>query len=248
MEIKKQFEPAYTSVTVSLAEGESIRAEGGAMMSHSPHVKMETQMRDKSVLKSLKVMVLGAETFFLNKFTATNGPGDVTLAPAFPGDITTIDLNGNGYIIQSGSYMASENGVDIDTKWQGLKGILAEGDLFFLHATGNGNVLIASFGGMEAFQLNKGEEYIVDSGHLVAFEDSIQYDVELVKGLKSIAFSGEGLICRMRGPGWVITQSRSVGSFISWLMPYLPKQSTKMNERGDAAALAGSMIGRRMGI
>ncbi|MFC1454476.1 TIGR00266 family protein [Candidatus Undinarchaeota archaeon] len=227
MKVKKQFGPAYTSATVTLAPNESIQVEGGAMMSHSPNVQMATHMRDKSFLKSLKVAALGSESLFLNTFTAKNGEGEVTLAPAFPGDINTFELNGNGYIIQSGAYMANEPGIDIDTKWQGLKGALSEGDMIFLYAKGTGKVILASFGAMDAFQLKPGEEYIVDTGHLVAFEDTITYDVELVKGMKSLLLSGEGIVTRIHGPGWVITQSRSIGQFISWLRSYLPSSSSQ---------------------
>ena len=109
MQITVDYKPAHAMAKVSLAAGEKIVAESGAMIGMSTSVDMQTQARG-GIAKGLGRMFLGGESFFQNTFTATNGPGEVLLAHSLCGDIVTLDVNSDGYFIQGGSYIAATEG------------------------------------------------------------------------------------------------------------------------------------------
>lgn len=220
MEVKLLYHPSYTMANVKLSAGEEIRAESGAMVSMSDGVEMETKMQG-GFLKALGRSFLGGESFFINTFKSANG-GEINFAPPLPGDMFVLELE-KPMLIQSGSYVASESSVDIDTKFGGAKMFFASEGLFLLRATGKGKIILSSFGAIHEIMLQAGEKYIVDTGHFVAFDESIGFNVRRVGGIKSTLFSGEGLVVDITGPGRVLIQSRSTDSFLGWLIPKLPK-------------------------
>ncbi|NMC86348.1 MAG: AIM24 family protein, partial [Anaerolineaceae bacterium] len=114
MEVDVQFRPSYSLAVVKLMPSERIRADSGAMVSHSASVAIETKA-EGGFLKSLGRAVLGGESFFQNFWKAGPSGGEVTLAPDLPGDIVTIQMAGQALLIQSGSYLASEDGIDLST-------------------------------------------------------------------------------------------------------------------------------------
>ncbi len=214
------YQPSYSLLRVELAPGETVDAEGGAMVSMSPGIRLETTTRG-GVLSGLKRAILGGESFFMNRFTADD-TGEVTFAPALPGDIASFDLTGRTLFAQSGAYIASGAGVEVDTKWGGAKTFFSGEGFFLLKLSGTGPVWFSSFGALHPLDLKPGEKYIVDSGHVVAFEESVGYDVRRVGGLKSTLFSGEGLVVELTGPGRAWLQTRSQDAFLSWLKPLIP--------------------------
>jgi uncharacterized protein (TIGR00266 family) len=166
---------------------------------------------------------LGGESFFVNTFRAGE-PGELTLAPSLPGDICDLELRGQAIYVQSGSYIASSPEIEVDTKWGGAKTFFSREGLFLLKISGNGMVFISSYGAIHEIELEIGQKYIVDTGHMVAFEEGVGYSVKKVGGLKSTLFSGEGLVCELTGPGKIMIQSRSEDAFLSWLIPRIPKK------------------------
>jgi len=128
-------------------------------------------------------------------------------------------------LVQSGSYIASESGVEIDTKFGGAKTFFASEGLFLLKATGTGKLLLSSFGAIHEIILSDGEKYTVDTGHFVAFDEGVGFNVRRIGGMKSTLFSGEGLVVDITGPGRILIQSRSQDSFLGWLVPKLPKSN-----------------------
>jgi uncharacterized protein (TIGR00266 family) len=221
MQIDIQHRPSYALAIVRLERGERIRAEAGAMVSMSEGIRMETKMQG-GLFGALKRSVLGGESFFINTFIA-DAPGEVTLAPDLPGDIVEFPVDGETYI-QSGSYLASSEGIEIDTKWGGAKSFFSREGLFLLKATGKGTVLVSSFGAIHRVDLAPGQKYIVDTGHMVAFDSSVHYTVRTAGGIKATLFSGEGLVCEYTGPGRLWLQTRSTDAFLSWLIPKLPSK------------------------
>jgi uncharacterized protein (TIGR00266 family) len=217
-----EFKPAYSLLTLSLDADEAVRAEAGAMVSYDDGIEVETNATG-GVLGSLKRSVLGGESFFQNTFTATR-PGEVTLAPPLPGDIERVDLDGELYV-QSGSYLASDTGIDLDTKFGGGRTFFGGEGLFLLHLTGEGPAFVSSYGAIREVELAPDQRYTVDTGHIVAFDGTTAFDVERVGGLRSTLFSGEGLVCTFTGPGRVWLQTRSPDAFLAWLIPQLPSQS-----------------------
>lgn len=218
-----KYQPSYALAMVTLDPGESIQAEAGAMVSMSSTIQMETSTRG-GMLSGLRRSVLGGESFFINTFRAEE-TGEVTLAPALPGDIAALELTGGStLLVQSGSFLAATEGVNVDTKWGGAKSFFSSEGLFLLRCTGQGTIWISSYGAIHPIDLGVGEPYVVDTGHMVAFDDSVQYDVGRSGGWKSTLFSGEGLVVKLTGPGRFYMQTRSEDSFLSWLLPKIPKQ------------------------
>jgi uncharacterized protein (TIGR00266 family) len=221
MEINILYRPSYSLGVIRLGPNEEIRVESGAMVSMSQGVTVETKAAG-GILKSLARSVLAGESFFQNTFRAPAGGGEVTVAPALPGDLFVLELRNESLLVQSGSYVASETGINLDTKWGGAKTFFASEGLIMLRASGTGKLLLSSFGAIHEVNLEAGQTYTVDTGHLVAFSEGIGFKVRRAGGLKSTIFSGEGLVVDLTGPGRVLLQTRSVDAFLSWLIPKLP--------------------------
>ena len=224
MNVEVLYRPSYSIAKVALEPGETINAESGAMVSMSADVQVETGTRG-GFLKSLARSALGGESFFINKFTAGGQGGEIMLAPPLPGDVQAVDLANASLMVQSGSFLASSEGVEVDTKWGGAKTFFAREGLFMLRCQGQGDLVMASYGAMHEIQLAEGESTTVDTGHLVAFTEGMQFDVRRVGGLRSTLFSGEGLVVDLTGPGTITLQTRSEDAFLSWLIPKIPKRS-----------------------
>ena len=191
--------PSYALAQIKMRSGDQIQAETGAIVSMSESVKMETGTKG-GILGGLKRSMLGGESFFINTFTAEQ-PGEVAVAPSLPGDIEVLELNGDTIMVQSGSYLASTTDIQIDSKWGGAKSFFAKEGLFLLKCSGTGVLFVSSYGAIHRIDLAPGERYTVDNGHMVAFDQSVQYDVGRSGGWKTTVLSGEGLVCKLTGPG-----------------------------------------------
>ncbi len=212
--------PDFAMIDCQLEDGESIVSESGAMISMSANIKMKTSARG-GILAAAKRKLLGGESIFQNTYTANGGEGRVMLAPGMPGDIFPFELEaGRSLMIQSSAYVAATEDVTLDTKWGGAKGFFSGVGMFLLKATGPGTVFVASYGAVYPKQC-KGE-YIVDTDHIVAFEDSVEYRISKVGGIKSLFLGGEGLVARFSGKGMIYAQTRSPSSLAAFFYPYRP--------------------------
>ena len=220
------YRPSYALAVVKLDAQESIQAEGGAMVSMTSGVQIETKARG-GILKSLARSALGGESFFVNTFTASSSADEITLAPALPGDVQTMELQNETLLVQSGSYVASSEGIEVDTKWGGPKTFFGGEGLIMLRVSGSGTLIVSSYGAIHPIELAAGQKYVVDTGHLVTFDADIDFKVRKVAGWKSTLFSGEGLVAELTGPGRLTMQTRSEDAFLSWLKPHLPKPSSR---------------------
>jgi len=225
MEIEILYRPSYSLGQLKLDGNEEVRVEGGSMVAMSQGVTIETKATG-GILKSLGRSLFGGESFFQNTYKAPPSGGEVWVAPPLPGDLYTVQLQNESLMVQSGSYVASENAIQLDTKWSGAKTFFASEGLILLRASGTGKLLVSSYGAIHALELGAGETLTVDTGHLVAFSEGIGFRVRRVGGVKSTLFSGEGLVVDLTGPGKLLLQTRSQDSFLSWLIPQLPKQSS----------------------
>ena len=224
MDYEILYRPSYSLARVQLSRGEELSAEAGAMVSKSAGIEMDTGIKG-GLFAGLKRSLLGGESFFINTFRALQD-GEVTLAPPLPGDIAHLGLSGQTIFVQSTSYLASSPQVSVDTKWSGAKGFFAKEGLFLLRVGGAGDLFLSSYGAIHPVDLAAGELYTVDNGHMVAFDESVEYRVRRIGGMKSTLFSGEGLVCEFKGPGRVYLQTRSEDAFLSWLIPHLPKDKS----------------------
>jgi uncharacterized protein (TIGR00266 family) len=200
------------------AAGESMVAESGAMVARSTGVQMKTSMRG-GLLGAAKRKLLGGESLFLNTFTSS-APGETLYLAAAPeGDLVHQRIEaGRPLFVQSGSYLAGGPGVQIDTKWQGLRGFFSGEGLFLLKIGGEGDVFLSSYGGIHEVDVSRG--YVCDTGHVVAFTDGLDYRVRSVSGLKGLFFSGEGLVCEFSGNGRLWIQTRNPASLAMFLHPF----------------------------
>jgi len=206
----------------ALAPGEQMTAESGAMTATSYGVHVEAKMRG-GLMKGLKRSVLGGESLFMTTFTAPAEGGWVDVAAHLPGDLVVLPVGPNGLNLTKGSYLASSLGVEIETKWGGFKNLSGGEGGFLIHASGAGSVIVACYGALDEVVLADGERIVIDSGHLVAFEPTIQFTTRKVStGMMNTMKSGEGLVMEFVGPGTLHSQSRNPGALVSWLTQVLP--------------------------
>lgn len=226
------YQPAFSLAVVALERGEQVMAESGAMVSMSPTIRLEANLSGGGVFGAIKSAV-GGESLFRTTFTAESGPGEVVLAPSALGDIMAVEMTGSRFFVQPGSYLAGDPRLAIGAQGS-VRGMLSGEGLFLLTVQGSGLLLLSSFGAIHAKRLAPGEEYVVDTGHIVAFEGSVDYRLEkatgrsqglggFLKGMVQSALSGEGFVCRYRGPGSIYIQTRQMPGFARQLLPFLPK-------------------------
>jgi uncharacterized protein (TIGR00266 family) len=222
MNIDIVYRPTYALGVIRLGGGEQVRVEGGAMMSMNSDVGIQTGATG-GLMKSLARKMLTQESFFQNTYTAGPSGGEVTVAPALPGDLMLLELDGSRvFMLHGGGYVASEMGVQVDSKWGGAKTFFAGEGLVMLRCSGAGKILVSSYGAIHEMTLAAGQAYTVDTGHLVAFQEGMGLRIRRVGGLKSTLFSGEGIVCDLSGPGRVLMQTRSFNAFLSFLVPQMP--------------------------
>jgi uncharacterized protein (TIGR00266 family) len=223
MQIDIRYRPAHSLAAVSLAPGESVVAESGAMVGMSTNVEMQTQ--SGGLMSGLKRM-FGGESFFRNTFTAANGPGEVLLAHALCGDMALLDMTAAGYLIQSSSFIASSPNVNIETKVGGFRTFFAGEGVFVLQATaqGPGQVLVGAFGGIQ--ELVCDGSLVIDTGHLVAWDATLTYSVgKSGSGWIASFLSGEGLVCHFQGQGRIWIQTRNPAGYGQAIGALLPPRS-----------------------
>lgn len=226
MRVEIKHQPAFALAVVTLAANEEVKVEPGAMVSFSEGVASRTEVQG-GLFSGLK-RVLGGESFFQNTFQAPAQGGEIMLAPTLPGDIRLIEITPQmPLLLQSGAYLAAETGVAFDTSWGGARGFFGGQGLLLLRVTGQGMLLLSSYGALEERMLAPGQHYTVDTGHIVAMDASIQFQVRGMGSLKRTLFGGEGLVCELTGPGRVLMQTRNEQEFISWLIPKLPSRGSE---------------------
>lgn len=215
---------AFALAVVNLQAEQAISAEAGAMVSMSSNVELYSEMKG-GVFGALKRAV-GGESAFVSTFTARGGAGEVTFAPGMPGDIAGIEMQNQTFMVQSSSYLAGDTSLQVNTKFGGAKSFFGGEGLFVLQISGIGLLLVSSFGAIHRKNLRPGEMYVVDTGHLVAWEGHMQYNLR--KAAKSGFFrsmlSGEGLVAEFQGPGEILIQTRNLAAFAGLLKPFFPNQ------------------------
>lgn len=212
--------PSFSLLEVTLSAGERIVSEAGAMAWTEGPVQTETSTRG-GVLTGLKRAVLAGESFFQNTYRAEAGTAKVALAPGAAGDIVPYELSGGELFLERGAYLASTEGVQCDSKFQGLKGLFSEG-LFVLRVTGTGLLFFSAYGAIEEIQVQG--SYTVDNGYAVAWEPSLQYQLTRARRIRSFLFSDQ-LLLKFTGSGRAWVQSRSPISLANWVYPFRRKKS-----------------------
>lgn len=224
MNVNILHQPDSAIAHIVLGSGEEIIAEAGSMIAMSGNIQASTTLRQGKgggVLGGLKRMV-GGESLFLSVFRALGTSGEVYLAPTLLGDILHYPLKNTGLVVQATSYLASSSDVNIDLGFQGFKSFFSGENIFWLDISGTGDVLLSSFGGI--YEIRVDGEYILDTGHIVAFEKSLTFDITKPPGSSWISswLSGEGLVCRFKGVGSLYCQTHNAPAFGQLVGSQLP--------------------------
>ncbi|MGA7688900.1 MAG: TIGR00266 family protein [Jiangellales bacterium] len=215
--------PAFAFGEITLPPGGAVRVEAGAMAMTRGDIAMSTSTQG-GFMKGLR-RSLGGESFFVNDFSTTRG-GVVAVAAALPGDMTQVSLDGTGsLLVQSGSWIASDTSVDVDSKWGGGKSFFSGEGLILLRCSGRGDMLVSSYGAIRSATLAAGETITLDTGHVVAFDETVQYKVRKAGSWKSTILGGEGLVTDFTGPGRVWLQTRSSSDLVAWLAARMPSRN-----------------------
>lgn len=209
--------PAFANVCLHLQQGDRIIAEADAMASMSSAIAIRTRFSG-GVVRGLLRRAFGGESMFVNEFS-TESEGELVLTQPFPGDIECLELDGTTLFLQPGAFIACEPRVRLGLGWAGVRMAIAREGLFRLRVSGRGKVWFGAYGGI--FSREVDDEVIVDSGHLVAYEPTIDVRLGMAGGVFSSYFSGEGFVTRVRGPGRIYLQSRSFGGLAAWANAHL---------------------------
>jgi uncharacterized protein (TIGR00266 family) len=224
---------------IQLNSGEKITAESGAMVYMKGDIEIKTRTREGGFFKKIKVTALGGESFFVNDYIAH---GDCSIGLTGPplGDVVRLEVKpGTGYIVQSGSYVASTPGVLLDTQWQGFTKGLFGSEFFMLKATGQGELFLNAYGGIIHKQLTAGEKITIDNYHLVALGEQAAYRVTKLGGMKTTLLGGEGLATEVTGPGSLYFQTKNIREFIDLLGISQRTETTS----GSGVSFGGFKIG-----
>jgi uncharacterized protein (TIGR00266 family) len=210
--------PDYSFLTVQIPAGKTLKVEASAMATMDTNIQMKTKFKG-----GLSRFITG-ESIFINEFTAQNGPGEITIAPAAPGDMDHLYLQQETVYLQNSAFVASSPEITVESKWQGFtKGFFSGENLFLIRVSGTGDLWFNSYGGIMAIDVK--DAYVVDTGHIVAFTEGLDYKISRIGGYKSLFLSGEGFVCRFSGQGKVWIQTRKIQPLISFLNPFRPRKN-----------------------
>jgi len=215
------------AVTITLEPGESIYTQSGGMTWMDSGITMTTNMQG-GFMKGLGRMLSG-ESLFMATYTS-NAPGqEITIASTFPGSILALELSGNAVIAQKSAFLAAQPSVELSaTMTRGITAGFFGGEGFIMQRlSGSGTVFLEIDGSLVERTLAPGQTIKVDTGNVAAFEESVNYSTEMVKGFKNILFGGEGLfLTTLTGPGKVWLQTMTLPSFARRLIPFIPKSGS----------------------
>lgn len=216
--------PASSVVRMELDAGEAVTCEVGAMIAVSRGFTVETTTQKRGggggLISGLKRMLAG-ESLFLNHFTATSPRQTLLVGPKLLGDILHHPLRGGSLVVQGGSWLASSTGIAIDATWQGFSQAILGGEgLFWVKCSGSGDLFLSSFGAI--YEVEVTGEYVVDTGHIVAFDETLAFRIgKASRSLVGSFLGGEGLVCKFQGQGKLYCQTHNPPSFGALLGPKL---------------------------
>ncbi len=215
--------PASAVARIAFDHGDKFTAETGAMVAMSTGLQVETSTRSRGqqgILAGLKRMLAG-ENFFLNHYTATRDGEELIIAPDLLGDVEVIELRGTKVVVESGGWLGSTEGVAIDMSYQGFGvGMLGGEGMFWITCSGIGSAVVSAFGCI--YRIDVVDSYVVDTGHVVAYEDTLQMSIGKANPswIGSLV-GGEGLVSRFSGSGALWCQSHNAFAFGALLGPTL---------------------------
>ncbi len=229
MDIEILGQGAFESALIHLEPGERFVSESGVLYRASANVDIDVTTRSGGsggLLGGMK-RLLARENFFFSTYSTTDGrPGEVGIAPTHQGEVFVIDVDPSvNWLCAGGSYLGSSASLKVETRFQGVKGFVSGESLSFVEVSGQGQLLVSAFGRLVESEVDNG--LIIDTGHLVAFESSLQYTITKAgKSWLQSWLAGEGFVMHFSGQGRVLTQSHNPKEFGSTLGRLLPPRKS----------------------
>ena len=217
MEFEIQGNPDYGEVDFRLGPGEKLLTEGGAMSRMSVGLGLATKILG-GWMTGLGRKLFGGESLFIAVYGDERG-GELTLAPSMPGSLLHRRLEGESLNLTSGAFVACTPGIDLRTRFGGIRYLFSGEGAFFLACSGSGDLFFNCYGAVIEKEVDG--TFVLDTGHLVAWEPSLEYQISGMGGIKQTLFSGEGLVMRFKGRGKVWVQTRTLPATATWLSPFL---------------------------
>ena len=209
--------PGFSYVEIPLPPGGEVITESGAMASMDGGIELKTKFNG-GFLGGLLMKFLGKESLFINTLSNTTETSKtVILTQNSPGEVCSVNLQNENLYIQPGSFLAASNGVKLGLRWAGFSSWIGGEGLFRIKIFGTGFVWYGAYGAVVEKEIDG--DYLVDTGHLLAYPGSIKLRLQLSGGLFSSFFGGEGFLLRLEGKGKIKLQSRSLGGLANWLNP-----------------------------
>lgn len=212
--------PDFGFVKFKLAQGDKVLVESGAMAAMDTDLAVKSMMMGGFVPAVMRKALAG-ETLMVGEYTGGRDGSRLSIAPGIPGEVLHIPMQGGpkSYFLQAGAFLACTPGVHLSTKFGGIKALFSGEGMFFLKVRGEGQLWVNAYGSIIEKELH-GQEFIVDTGHIVGWEDTVSWEIGGMGNLFSTMFSGEGLVLKLRGNGKVWLQTRSLGGLAGWLGGY----------------------------
>lgn len=235
MQTQIRHNPSFAAARLFLAPNEPVRIESGSMMMHSSGLQLSSNTGG-GVMAGLKRSILSGESFFVT--TATAGPrGDwVDVSSVLPGDILTIDLEPNRpFFVTKGCWLANSHGTEVTPKWGGMANLFGGEGGFGLQASGQGQVVLSVYGALDVIDLQPGDQVTVDTGHVVAYDLSLQFRMRRAvagKTWQSVK-TGEGFVFDFAGPGRLYLQTRNPDALQAWVRSATPSESPTGTSLGN---------------
>lgn len=226
MEVEIQHRPSSAMAKITLGDKEGCVAEAGSMVAIKGDFSITTTTHKRSkgsIIGGLK-RLFARESFFLNHYESSTNDDTLYLSCTLPGDMEVIETTGTKMIVQAGSFVACDASIDMNVGWQGFKNMLSGEGLFWLEFSGQGKILMSAFGAI--YPVDVDGEYIVDTGHIVAFEETLDFSLSKAGDSWLHSFlGGEGFVCRFKGKGRIWCQSHNPHEFGKAIGPLLkPRQ------------------------
>lgn len=212
-------------ITVNLSQGESIKMESGAMVYKSVSVEL-TGKANGGFFSAVGKSLLGGENFFTTTATAQDNNAVLAIAPRGIGNVEKLVVGDSHWFLNDGTFLASSSTVNYGVvRQKNLANALFAntGGFFILKTEGSGEILLNGFGDIIQIELDGNNELQIDNGHVVAWEESLSYNISRASGMFGFK-TGEGFLNTFSGKGKILIQTRQLGAFAESLIPFMPTQ------------------------
>ncbi len=215
------------AVELNLSNGETVFSQKGGLAWMTEGINMETNAKG-GLLKGLG-RVFAGESLFMVTYTGLKDNAQIAFASTVPGSVIPINVSEREYIIQKGAFLAAQTSVELKTVFTKRisSGLFGGEGIIMQSVKGSGLCFLEVDGDAIEKELAPGEVLKVDTGNVVAFESSVNYEIETVKGLSNIFFGGEGLfLTKLTGPGKIVLQTQNFADFAGRISKYIPTKSS----------------------